>query len=82
MNLYLDLYKVDEHPQVFMNIHGIKYEEAIPQSIADCWLFFKCTNVPDSLPIGLSVLNRTASQYIGYGINANKAKELDNPINI
>lgn len=67
----------DRHPQVVMAALGIKYEHATPQSIADQWWFWNCTNVPAELPRYLTVLTVTPRQAIGYGLTAEEAARLD-----
>jgi len=42
------------HPQKIMRQLGASYEVAEPHPIADVWLFFGCTNLPDPLPLYLS----------------------------
>ena len=38
------------HPQKIMRELGIEWDESIPESLFDCWIFKGCTNVPDKLP--------------------------------
>lgn len=68
MNLSLDLYSIEVHPQDYMTQLGITYDHATPQSIADCWWFWNCKSVPDPLPIGLSILKISPEQAVGYGL--------------
>lgn len=44
------------HPQAVMKELGIKYESSTPQSIADCWIFENCTNIPKELPKYLVII--------------------------
>ena len=44
------------HPQIVMRDIGITYGEAMPQTMGDCWWFIDCKNVPETLPIPLSIL--------------------------
>ncbi len=55
INLKLSLIGADNggdkrHAEEIMKSLGITYERAVPQSIADQWLFFDCKNVPEKLP--------------------------------
>ena len=55
INLRFDLREAYEsnvlnHPQTVMKELGIEYEQSIPESIADCWIFKNCKNVPNPLP--------------------------------
>lgn len=45
-----DYHGAVEHPQTTMKKLEISYEKSDPCPIADCWLFYGCTNVPDVLP--------------------------------
>ncbi|MFA5423366.1 MAG: hypothetical protein WC374_05865 [Phycisphaerae bacterium] len=45
------------HAQTIFRELGINYELAMPQSIADQFWFFNCTNIPEPLPIFLKVLD-------------------------
>lgn len=38
------------HPQLVMKDLGITYATAEAVSIADCWIFGDCKNVPELLP--------------------------------
>lgn len=38
------------HPEKVMKDLGIKYTNAMPFPVADCWVFYGCSNVPDPLP--------------------------------
>lgn len=38
------------HPQKAMEILGITYSRAKPQSMGEQWWFFDCKNLPDELP--------------------------------
>ena len=38
------------HPQEVLRSLGIEWDEAIPQSLFDCWIFKGCINVPDNIP--------------------------------
>ena len=76
MNLSLDLYSINGHAQDYMQQLGITYELATPQSVADCWWFWNCENVPDPLPEGLSVLDITPREAVGYGLSKEDVKKL------
>jgi hypothetical protein len=77
MNLKLDLYKIKVHAQEYMRSLGITYEHATPQSIADCWWFWNCRNIPTPLPPALKVLNCRPSDVIGYGLSRADADRLE-----
>jgi len=40
----------NRHPQKVMKELGISYTTAIPQPVADQWLFLDCQNIPEKLP--------------------------------
>lgn len=46
----------DSHPQIVMRRLGIKYTHATPQSVAEQWWFWNCTNILSPLPVYLSEL--------------------------
>jgi len=77
VNLSLDLYQIECHAQEYMRDLGITYEHATPQSIADCWWFWNCSNVPDPLPAALDVLKITPREAIGYGLTKEDSKRLE-----
>lgn len=56
-------YEVTEHAQKVMRDLGITYKEAIPQTIADCWDFLFCENVPDDLPPGVRAYDEMPNRY-------------------
>lgn len=58
-----------EHAQDDMRRLGIDYVHATPQSIADQWWFWGCTNVPSVLPPYLSLLKTDPHKQIGYGLS-------------
>jgi hypothetical protein len=66
-----------EHPQALMRALGIKYEIAVPQSVADQWWFFNCTSVPDPLPPYLTELQITPCQAVGLGLTQEMAEQLE-----
>jgi len=76
VNLSLDLYQIECHAQEYMRKLGITYEHATPQSIADCWWFWGCRNVPDPLPAALKILKVAPRDAIGYGLSKEDAKRL------
>ena len=47
------------HAQVVMAELGIRYEHAVPQSMADSWTFYGCENIPPELPPYLRPRNDT-----------------------
>ena len=66
IDLRYEMYRADEagggHPQKMMEALGITYAKAVPQSIADQWMFFDCANLPDPLPPFLSLLKLSESE--------------------
>lgn len=38
------------HSETVMRSLGISYHHSEPVTIADCWLFYGCSNVPEALP--------------------------------
>jgi hypothetical protein len=76
MNLYLDLFQIDEHPQDYMKSLGITYEHATPQSISEQWWFWNCSNVPEPLPGPLYVLKKEPKEAIGHGLSPSLAEKL------
>lgn len=77
MNLSLDLWAVKDHAQKVMSNLGITYDHAVPQSIADCWWFFNCKNVPDPMPGFLSPIKRKPTDLIGFGLSKETAERLE-----
>ena len=77
INLSLDLYQVECHAQEYMRKLGITCEHATPQSIADCWWFWNCKNVPDPLPAALRVLRIAPEEAVGYGLSKKMAEQLE-----
>lgn len=75
LHLSGDEYK---HPQKIMKDLGIEYELGVPQSIADCWQFFNCSNIPDNLPNYINVFNHEPLEYIGWGLSPHEARSLTN----
>lgn len=68
--------EANEHPQDIMRKLGIKYEKATPQSIADEWWFWNCTNIPPVLPEFLEPLNVKPHEAIGYGLSKEDADRI------
>ena len=64
------------HPQVVMSELGITYQHATPQSIMDCWIFWNCENIPNSLPTYLEIINCNPLKAIGYGLDEKTAKKI------
>lgn len=77
MNLSLDLWAVKDHAQKVMSNLGITYDHAVPQSIADCWWFFNCKNVPDQIPSFLSPIKGKPTDLIGFGLSKETAERLE-----
>lgn len=64
------------HPLEIMKKLGISYYCATPQSLHDSWWFWCCKNAPNDLPEYLSELKGEPAKYIGYGINKELAKQI------
>lgn len=56
INLIYDIFNAHlkhnetRNAQIVMEELGITYETAIPQSLAEQWVFINCKNVPKKLP--------------------------------
>lgn len=69
----------DRHPQEVMFALGIDYLIATPQSVADQWWFWHCSNVPEELPKGVSVLDIDSPyEFVGFGLSREDAHEIAN----
>ena len=64
------------HPQKAMGELGITYQHATPQSIADCWWFWNCVNIPDSLPPFLTELEVDPMECVGFGLSQELAERI------
>lgn len=71
------------HPQEKMKLLGITYQHATPQSLADCWWFWNCENIPEELPDYLSELIGFTSglpldpmDQIGWGLSQEDAEQI------
>ena len=85
-HLRLNCYRgYNEHPQQTMRRLGITYQIATPQSISDCWWFWNCENVPDTLPEHFDILPITDPfEAIGWGKSkedAEKIRDYKSPFN-
>ncbi len=69
----LDLYLCNIHAQEYMKQFNITYQKAVPQSIADCWHFWNCENLPDPLPEALSMSEHDPMRSIGFGLSKEDA---------
>ncbi len=66
-----------DHPQSVMKKLGIVYQHSTPQSIADCWIFWNCENIPDILPKALHVTEYlNPMDFIGHGLSQQKAESI------
>lgn len=76
---YMDAYDADVkgHAQAVMKDLGITYLHSTPQSISDSFLFWCCDNLPDKLPHYLQEISFHPEKYIGYGLSANMAEEIE-----
>lgn len=64
------------HPQQVMKDLGINYLYAVPQSIADCWMFF---GVHPDAAVDLAYLESREvdpMQFVGWGLSEDMALEL------
>ena len=61
------------HAQDVMRSLGISYTHSTPQSMGDCWWFWNCANVPETLPAFLSPLTVKPHDAIGYGLSQEDA---------
>jgi len=59
---------------------GITYQHATPQSVADCWQFWNCENIPNELPEYITEFKGNPIDYIGFGLSEETAKELNKEI--
>ena len=76
-HLRFDLYNYSgTHPQIKMKELKIKYSHSTPQSMGDQWWFWNCENIPDPLPIFLSVADLNPMKCIGYGLSKQEAEEI------
>lgn len=81
-NLRLDLYGSFDagdkrHAQEIMIDLGINYVYAIPQSIADCWWFLGCRDVPEDLPSFITDMRDfDPHKAIGWGLSKEMADNL------
>lgn len=64
------------HAQVVMKELGITYSHATPQSMADCWWFWNCENVPAELPKYLTELKIDPLQNVWWGLSQDEAEEI------
>jgi hypothetical protein len=79
INLVFDTWESNKHAQKYMADAGITYSLCVPQSIADCWWFFDCKNVPKILPEALSVMKDIPlSERIGLGLSKEDVAMLEN----
>lgn len=67
-----------EHPQEVMRGLGITYQHSTPQSIADCWWFWNCENIPEILPEYLSIMDNDPVECIGWGLSEEDANKILN----
>ena len=65
-----------EHPQKIMEKLGIVYQHSTPESIADCWIFWNCENVPIELPPYIEIVNYNPIKFIGFGLDKKTAKKI------
>lgn len=75
-HLRVDLYIAPKHAQQCMSDLGITYQKAVPQSLFDCWWFFNCENIPDSLPDWIENFDVDPMKCIGHGLSEEDAKSI------
>lgn len=77
---YVRLFGVNaKHPRQVIKDAGITYTHAIPQTISDEWWFFNCENVMPHVEGVISTLEiDDAREYIGWGLSAKQAEEINN----
>lgn len=76
-DVVVDLYTAPKHAQTCMKELGINYQLAVPQSIADCWWFFNCKNLPGQLPKWIKVRDfGDLNRLVGHGLSQTDADEL------
>ena len=46
----------DKHPQELIKDLGIEYKSCRIISVADAWIFYDCTNLPEQLPKYLELI--------------------------
>jgi hypothetical protein len=64
------------HAQKAMKEMGITYQHATPQSIGEQWWFWNCENIPDELPLFLSILNLNPIDCVGWGLSQKNAEAI------
>lgn len=64
------------HPQIVMKELGITYQHAVPQSVADCWQFFNCENIPKQLPRWIEEIKVDPMELIGWGLDKETAEKI------
>lgn len=57
-----------EHPMHVMDALGIAYQIGVSQPLFDCWHFWNCEKLPDSLPRFLQVMTAQPVDSIGFGL--------------
>jgi hypothetical protein len=57
---------------------GIEYKLSVPQTLGDQTWYFDCTNVPEELPSGYSVLEGELEDFIGRGLSQQNINQLNN----
>jgi len=66
------------HPQKTMKDLGITYQHATPQSIADCWIFWNCDNIPETLPSYIEEAEIDPMDFVGFGLSEEMATSIKN----
>jgi len=78
-NLRYSMYReTGNHPEKDMRELGITYKYGSGHPMHECWIFWGCDNVPDSLPYFLSNFDVDPMEYIGHGLSREMAEELHN----
>lgn len=63
-----------EHAQIVMKELGITYQQATPQTMGDCWWFWNCENIPETLPKYLEYIDLKPVECIGHGLSKEDAE--------
>ena len=56
--------------------YGITFKHAVGQTMGDQTWYFDCSNIPDSLPEGYSILKGELEKFIGWGLSEDDVKTL------
>lgn len=65
-----------KRPQLVMRELGISYQHQVPQSVADCWEFWNCENIPEKLPDYLTPREMDPMSRVGFGLTIEDAEKI------